>query len=354
MLAVEQGTGLAPDPVPAAVELECRQGVHRGPDASGGDPVVNLGRAHRPVSHEVPEHVNGRSRVGVTLGEAVPVGVEENGVLVELASVFQPQRRQRADPGTMAGCDDAVADGPFPFPVPGAPGEQGEFGCRGIGIAGPDPLLLAGDHRGGLVGDGQPLALPVGLEVGIDQGVFAVGILVQAVPAELAGLGWPAAGVHEQLDRCPDGGACRLFQRGKRGDQLVEDAGGQGPPGLVVVGLLRDVVPADGEVIGQPGHGRPARVRPRARHSRRIMATWRQVTERDHDDIWPVAWRWLSRLRNAMMSLRPSADGSSPWSSRCSRRLADSSPTRRTWLCRVEVAWSPRPARQFLGRPLLD
>ena len=42
------------------------------------------------------------------------------------------------------------------------------------------------------------------------------------------------------------------------------------------------------------------------------MATWRQVTERDHDETWPLAWRWLSRLRNAMMSPRPSADGSSP------------------------------------------
>jgi hypothetical protein len=159
------------------------------------------------VSHEVPEHVNGRSRVGVTLGEAVPVGVEEDGVLVELAPVFQPQRRQRADPGTMMRGDDAVADGPFPFPVPGDPREQRELGCRGIGIAGTDPLLLAGDHLGALIGDGQPAALPVGLEVGIDQGVLAVGVLVQAVPAELADLGRPAAGVHEQLDRCPDGGA---------------------------------------------------------------------------------------------------------------------------------------------------
>ena len=50
------------------------------------------------------------------------------------------------------------------------------------------------------------------------------------------------------------GRAGRLFQQGKRGDQLVEDTGGQCPAGLVIGGLLRDVVAADGEVIGQPGH----------------------------------------------------------------------------------------------------
>ena len=51
------------------------------------------------MAHEVSEHVNGRSGVGVPLGEAVPVGVEEHRGLVELASVWQPQRRQRVDPG---------------------------------------------------------------------------------------------------------------------------------------------------------------------------------------------------------------------------------------------------------------
>jgi hypothetical protein len=35
VLAVEQGTGLAPDPASVAVELESRQGVHCGPDTFG-------------------------------------------------------------------------------------------------------------------------------------------------------------------------------------------------------------------------------------------------------------------------------------------------------------------------------
>lgn len=152
------------------------------------------------------------------------------------------------------GGHDAVHHGPLPLPVPGGPGKESELGCRGIGIPGTDPLLLADDHLGGLVGDGQPPSCPVGLEVGIDQGVLAVGVLVQAVPAELADLGRPAAGLHEQLDRGPQGRAGGLLQQGKRGDQLVEDTGGQRPAGLVIGRLLRDVVPADGEVIRQPGH----------------------------------------------------------------------------------------------------
>jgi hypothetical protein len=116
------------------------------------------------------------------------------------------------------------------------------------------PLLLADDHRGGFARDGQPPSCPVGFEVGIDQGVLAVGVLVQAVPAELADLGRAAAGVHEQLDRGPDVRPGGLFQYRERVDELAEHAGGQGTAWLAVSGLLRDVVAADGEVIGQPGH----------------------------------------------------------------------------------------------------
>jgi hypothetical protein len=63
-------------------------------DTLGGDRIVELSRVHRPVSHEVFEHVNGCSRVSVALGEAVPVGVEEHGGLIEVAAVFQPERGQ--------------------------------------------------------------------------------------------------------------------------------------------------------------------------------------------------------------------------------------------------------------------
>jgi len=88
MLAVGQGPGLTPDPVATAVELEGGQGVHGCAGALGGDRVIPLGGAHGPVTHEVPEHVNRGAGVGVPLGKAVPVGVEEHRGLVELAPVL--------------------------------------------------------------------------------------------------------------------------------------------------------------------------------------------------------------------------------------------------------------------------
>jgi len=52
------------------------------------------------------------------------------------------------------------------------------------------------------------------------------------------------------------------FQRGERLNQLVEDAGWQRPAGFLSVRLPRDVGPADGEVVGQAGHGLPGTGQP--------------------------------------------------------------------------------------------
>jgi len=81
--------------------------------------------------------------------------------------------------------------------------------------------------------------------------------LAEAVPAKFADLGRSAAGVDEQLDRGSDRRPGGGFQRGERLDQLVEDGGWQRPAGFLATGVLWDVGPADGEVVGQPGHGLP-------------------------------------------------------------------------------------------------
>ena len=82
-----------------------------------------------------------------------------------------------------------------------------------------------------------------------------------------------------------------MFERGKRCDELVEDAGGQRPAGLVIgvccgMSSRRMAKSSGSPAIGWPGGSGPGPGIPG-----RIMATWRQVAERCQEDIWPVASR---------------------------------------------------------------
>ena len=85
----------------------------------------------------------------------------------------------------------------------------------------------------------EPAPEAVVLEVGVDQRVLAVAVLVEAIPRQKADLGWPATGVDEQVDRDPDIVPRRGFQAVQGRDEGSQYRIGQGPARPIVLGHRR-------------------------------------------------------------------------------------------------------------------
>jgi hypothetical protein len=79
-------------------------------------------------------------------------------------------------------------------------GQQLQLADRGVGVAGPDSLLLGDDHCGGLLADRQAPCGPVGLVVVVNQHRHAVVVSGQAVEVQLTDLFGTATGVDGHLD----------------------------------------------------------------------------------------------------------------------------------------------------------
>jgi len=119
--------------------------------------------------HQVAQHVRGDPGVGVTLGVGVPVAVRHDLVLGELAAVRKRQGRHAADPVTVT-LDEALhADRPGAVGVADHGRQQGQPCGRDSREACAHPLLLAGDHVGGGLPDGQPAPVAGALVVVIDE-----------------------------------------------------------------------------------------------------------------------------------------------------------------------------------------
>ena len=82
------------------------------------------------MPHQLSQHVNGCAGVSMSLGVAVPVGVEEHRGLVELAAVRAKQRFEVIDPPTVRGSQDVIADRPAAVPVAGRARYQRQIGWR--------------------------------------------------------------------------------------------------------------------------------------------------------------------------------------------------------------------------------
>src|SRR5207342_668806 len=140
------------------------------------DPVVPPGDIEIPVIKKLGQDVDPDPGVGVALGVAVPVGVENGPGLVELGAVAGAQRRQGVDPFAVALFEAGDGDRAVTVGVAPAGGEQLERADRRVGVAVPDPLLLGDDRLGGGGADREPAAEPVGLAVVIDQHGGPVGV----------------------------------------------------------------------------------------------------------------------------------------------------------------------------------
>ncbi len=152
---------------------------------SRGDRVVALSGGDRAMPHQLSQHVDRGAGVGVPLGVAVPVGVEEHRGLVELGAVRAAQRIQFVDPAAMrrgerchrrsTGCRR------------GCGMRLGSSAGRPAACAGkrcPHMLFVFDDQLGGGVADREPASDAVVLEVGVDQRVLAVAVLVEAIPRQ--------------------------------------------------------------------------------------------------------------------------------------------------------------------------
>lgn len=69
---------------PLSVKLMGANPVDRSSNSFLSDIVVAKCGLHRIVSHQVPQDIWGNARVGMTLCEAVPVGVRNNGARIEV------------------------------------------------------------------------------------------------------------------------------------------------------------------------------------------------------------------------------------------------------------------------------
>ena len=138
----------------------------------------------------------------------------------------------------------------------------------------PDSFLLTGDHLGGGVADRQTAAEPVGFDVVVDQHGAAVLIAGQAVQRQAEDVLGPAPGVDPDLGGGPDLGGLKGVQVGA---QDRHDLRRQVTAGFAAFGIGRDVGAFDGDITGQPGRDRPARVRPRPRIPASTARTSRQI-----------------------------------------------------------------------------
>ena len=96
----------------------------------------------------------------------------------------------------------------------------------------------------------------------------------QAVQRQVEDVFGAAAGVDPDLGGDPD---LDGFEGVEVGAQDRHDLRRQVAAGLAAFGVGGDVGAFDGEIAGQPGRGRPVRVRPRARIPASTARTSRQI-----------------------------------------------------------------------------
>ena len=215
------------------------------------------------MSHQLAQHVDGGAGVGVPLGVAVPVGVERDFVLGVFGAVGVLQGRHGVEPFAVRLPQEHAAIGLRAIRVEGRVGEQRQLADRRAWVSRTDAVLLLGDQRGGGVGDRQPTADPVVLEVLVDQHVLAVVVGAHAVPGQPLNFVGPASGVDEHLKgQAHVSAVLRLaaapvtacsFDGGQTLAELGEDVAGQCPAAAVVVRSAGDIAFAHGEVVGQRG-----------------------------------------------------------------------------------------------------
>ena len=247
---VQQGPGVTPDAIAVPVEAERGDLVHGVAAAVFADPVVAAGHRIASVVQELGQDVDGDTGVGMPLGIAVPVGVRHDLGRVEHPSVAGAQGRQGADPVAVPGLQGRSADRLGPVGVPVGGGQQLQFRGLAMGEPLPDPVLLAGDHLGGGVADGQPAAQPVGFDIVIDQHRAAVFVTGQAVQRQVEDVLGPAASVDPDL-----GGDFDLsrFKGVQVSAQHRHDLRRQVTARFAAFGVGGDVGAFDGDVTGQPG-----------------------------------------------------------------------------------------------------
>jgi hypothetical protein len=163
------------------------------------------------MAHELSQHVDRGAGVSVPLGVAVPVGVEKDGGLVELCLVGVLQRRQTIDPVAMSAGHRVIREGLGAVGIAIHPGQQYQIGQRCVREALPHTLFVFNDQRSGSVVDRQAPPGAIVLEVGVDQRVLAVAVLLDTIPGQFADLGWAASGVDQQPDSDADIVAGRGF-----------------------------------------------------------------------------------------------------------------------------------------------
>ncbi|OBS02577.1 hypothetical protein A9W98_01140 [Mycobacterium gordonae] len=181
--------------------------LHRGDTVNGlaaagfADPVVAAGGFEFSVREQFTKNLDRNTGISVTLGVAVPVGVEHGLGFVVFDAVGVVQHGHSVDPGAVGEREGKPGDRAAPAGVAPVGGQQLELADRGVRVACPNPLLLGEDHLGGLLADRQPACGPVGLVVVIDQHGLPVVVSGQAVEVQIADLFGAAAGVDSQLDR---------------------------------------------------------------------------------------------------------------------------------------------------------
>ena len=207
------------------------------------------------MPHQLSQHVNGCAGVSMSLGVAVPVGVEEHRGLVELGAVRANQRFEVVDPAAVCGSEDVIRARPAAVPAAGRARYQRQIGWRCVRKASPHGLFLFDDPSGCGVADRESASDAVVLEVGVDQRVLAVPVLVEADPRQLADFGWAVTGVDQKPHSDAHVRSSCGFQTVEGGDEDGQHRVGQRATGAVALGHRREVVAAEGEVVAEPGHG---------------------------------------------------------------------------------------------------
>src|ERR1039457_4821589 len=210
----QQGPGVTPDPVAVPVEAERGDLVDGVTAAVFADPVIAPGHGVASVIKKFGQYVDGDTGVGMPLGITVPVGIGHDLDRVEHGSVAAAQGRHGADPVTVPGFQGRSADRLVPVRVPVGGGQQLQRRGRSVREPLPGPVLLAGDHCGGGVADGQAAAQPVGFDIVVDQYGAAVLIADQAVQRQAEDVLGPAPGVDPDLSGDPHLGRLKGVQIG--------------------------------------------------------------------------------------------------------------------------------------------
>ena len=153
VFGVEQLLGASPDAVAVPVELHGSHPVDGLAATVLADPVVGLGGIELAVVHQLAQHVDADSGVGVTLRVGVPVGVENDLGLVEGDAIGGGQLGHARHPCPVSEREAERGDGLGPVGVAPVGGQQLQLGERGVGPAGSHVLVLIGDQLGGVLAD---------------------------------------------------------------------------------------------------------------------------------------------------------------------------------------------------------